>query len=260
MQNELDTSPIKIYTFETEKLSEITNNEDASALPLGINKAANDLDSVTISEEALLLASQIVPSLQEQQDDERFNLLIALQGGLVGPGGAMINIASYDEPVYAVVKKESISISRTDTSSSQNAQNAQDAQSTQNSQNTYGATQSTTRMLEYAQKLIQNVKIEEEHLLQESLMNMVNSLANVMEELVGDPNYNQEFEALKEAFKNISTIMIADYARVEYSYMPDNEQMIFEARDMADMFNNLLFESLTKYNLKESFDKAWSVL
>ena len=256
MQNELDSNPIELNTFEIEKLSEISNTEMTTAPPLAISTSSNARDSVSISEEALLLASTIVPSLQEQKDHDRFNMLIALQGGLVGPGGAMINIASTLDPVYAVVKKESISISRASTSSSQNTE------STQSAQNTYNTTQSTTRMLEYVQNLIQNVRIEEEHSLQESLMNMVNSLANVMEELVGDPNYNQEFEALKEAFRTISSIMIADYTRVEYSYMPDNEQMIFEARDMADMFNNLLFESLIKYNMnvKESFDKAWSAL
>jgi len=42
--------------------------------------------------------------------------------------------------------------------------------------------------------------------------------------------------------------------------MPDNDRMIFEARDMAEMFNNLLFESLKKHGAKKSFDTAWSVL
>jgi len=36
--------------------------------------------------------------------------------------------------------------------------------------------------------------------------------------------------------------------------------MILEARDMAEMFNNLLFESLTKHDIKEAFEEAWSVL
>jgi len=157
----------------------------------------------------------------------------------------MINIAIDEKPVYAIIRDGIISIS------------GMDIYSTQNS---YDLKQSTIRMLEYVQLLTQNVKIEESHSLQEKLMNITNSLANVQAEMVGDPNYDQKTESLEEAFRNITSILIGDAARVEYSELPDNDQMILEARSMADMFNNLLFESLTKYDTKKSFDKAWSVL
>jgi hypothetical protein len=115
-------------------------------------------------------------------------------------------------------------------------------------------------MLEYIRLLMQGIKIEEGQILQAKLMNMVNNLATVQGELVGDPNYNQDDKSLEEAFRNITTILITDAARLEYSEMPDNDRMIFEARDMADMFNNLLFENLTKHDAKEAFEKAWSAL
>jgi flagellar biosynthesis component FlhA len=115
-------------------------------------------------------------------------------------------------------------------------------------------------MLEYIRLLIQGIKIEEGQILQAKLMNMVNNLATVQGELVGDPNYNKDDKSLEEAFRNITTILIADAARLEYSEMPDNDRMIFEARDMAEMFNNLLFENLTKHDVKEAFEKAWAAL
>jgi len=245
MQYDLGSDSIEIHTLETEMVSGISSIEKGfAALPVD-GTSSNDLDTVTISDEALSLASTIVPSIEEQEDDDNFNMLIAIQGGLVGPGGAMIDIASTDEPVYAVVKNDSISIPGTDIYSSRNA---------------YAIRQATIRMLEYVQLLIQNVKIEEAHSLQEKLMNMVNSLAIVQGELAGDPNYRKDAESLEEAFRNITSILIADSARVEYSELPDNDQMILEARSMADMFNNLLFENLTKYDAKQSFDKAWSKL
>jgi len=245
MQYELGPDSVELFISETEMVSGISNSVVSPAVSPVDSTSSNDMDSVTISDEALLLAASIVPSIEEQEDVDNFNMLIAIQGGLVGPGGAMINIASTEEPVYAVVKNESIAISGTDIYSSQN---------------TYEIRQTTIRMLEYVQLLVQNVKIEEGQSLQEKLMNMVSSLATVQEELVGDPNYSQDSGSLEEAFRNITSILIADTARVEYSDMPDNDQMIFEARSMADMFNNLLFESLTKYDAKKSFDKAWSVL
>jgi len=157
----------------------------------------------------------------------------------------MINIAIDEKPVYAVIRDGIISVSGKDIYSAQN---------------TYDIKQSTIRMLEYVQVLTQNVKLEESHNLQEKLMNITNSLANVQAEMVGDPNYDQKTESLEEAFRNITSILIADAARVEYSDMPDNDRMIFEARDMADMFNNLFFENLKKHGAKKSFDTAWSIL
>jgi hypothetical protein len=108
--------------------------------------------------------------------------------------------------------------------------------------------------------LIQGIQIEESHILQEKLMIMVNSLANVMAELVGDPNYSPDDKSLEEAFRNITTILITDAARMEYSDMPDNDRMIFEARSMADLFNDLFYESLKNHDAKEAFEIAWSAL
>jgi len=245
MQFELGSDSVDIKTIETEEMKGISSTINRSKASLAIDSIGNGMDNVTISDEALLLAATIVPSLEEQENDARFNMLIATQGGLVGPGGAMINIASIESPVYAMVKNGSITISGMDFYSYQNA---------------FEIRHSTIKMLEYVQLLTQEVKIEEGHSLQEKLMIMVDSLANVQEELVGDPNYNQDSKSVEEAFRNITSILIADSARVEYSDMPDNDQMIFEARSMADMFNNLLFESLTKYDPKEAFEKAWSAI
>ena len=245
MQYDLNSDSVEIHAIETEMVQDVLSTAKTSAALPVTGTSSSDLDSVTISDEALSLASAIIPSIEEQEDNDSFNMLIAAQGGLVGPGGAMINIASTEEPVYAVVKNDSISISGTDIYSPQNA---------------YELRKSTLRMLEYMQLMIQNVKIEEGHILQEKLMLMVSSLAEVQQELVGDPNYRRDAESLEEAFRNITSIMIADSARVEFSYVPDEDQMILEARSMADMFNNLLFESFTKYDAKKSFDKAWSAL
>jgi len=243
MQNELDQILLEIQPPEmVSGISSTMNNSMTSSV---IDTSSNDMDSVTISDEAIVLAATIVPSLLEQESDDRFNMLVAIQGGLVGPGGAMINIAIDEKPVYAVIRDGKISISGMDIYSAQN---------------TYDIKQSTIRMLENVQLLTQNVKIEEGHILQEKLMNITNSLANVQAEMVGDPNYNEKTESLEEAFRNITSILIADATRVEYSDMPDNDRMIFEARDMADMFNNLFLENLKKHGAKKSFDTAWSVL
>jgi len=245
MQSDLGSDSVEFRALEAEMVQGVSGTvKGLAVLPVdGVDGV--DRDSVTISAEALLLASAIVPSIKEQEDDDSFNMLIAAQGGLVGPGGAMINLASIDEPVYAIVKNDSISISGTDIYSSQTANEFR---------------KSTIRMLEYVQLLIQNVKIEEAHSLQEKLMNMVNSLATVQGELAGDPNYKQDAESLEEAFRRVASILIADSTRVEYSELPDNDKMILEARSMADMFNNLLFERLLKHDAKKSFDEAWSVL
>ena len=245
MQNDLSADSIEIRAYKAEMIADISSIDEISATLSNNSSSSSGMDSVTISDEALLLASSIVPSIQEQADNDRFNMLIATQGGLVGPGGAMINIASVEEPLYAIVKNGSISISGMDIYSSLDA---------------YEVRQSTLKMLEYVQLLIQNVKIEEGNSLQENLTNMVNSLANVQGEMVGDPNYSKDAESLEEAFRNITSIMIADSARVEYSELPEDDQMILEARSMADMFNNLLFENLTKNGAKKAFEKAWSAL
>ena len=245
MLYEIDPISADRSLIETEMVSGITNTVNSSAASLITDINRNDVDTVTISDEAIVLAATIVPSLEEQESDDRFNMLIAIQGGLVGPGGAMINLAIDEKPVYAVIRDGIITISGMDIYSAQNI---------------YDIKQSTIRMLEYVQLLTQNVKIEESHSLQEKLMNITNSLANVQAELVGDPNYIQKADSLEEAFRNITSIIIADTARVEYSDMPDNDRMIFEARDMADMFNNLLFKNLSKHEAKKSFDKAWSIL
>ena len=245
MLDETGLDSVEFYPIETELVQDISSTVNIPAYSPVDN--TNNSDSVTISDEAMLLALTIVPSIsiEEQVDDARFNMLIATQGGLVGPGGAMINIASTNEPVYAVLRNGTISIYGTDIYSAQNA---------------YDVRESTLRMLEYVQLLIQDINIEETHSLEEKLMNTVNSLANVQGEMVGDPNYSLNAESLEEAFRNITTILIADAARVEYSELPDNNRMIMEARSMAEMFNNLLFDSLTKYDAKKAFEKAWSVL
>jgi len=245
MQSDLSVDSVEIRALETEMVSDVSNAPDISAFAPTVGTNSNDMDSATISDEALLLAGTIMPSIDEQVGNDTFNMLIATQGGLVGPGGAMINIASVDEPLYAIIKNDSITISGMDVYSYQNA---------------YETRLSTIRMLEYVQMLIQNVKIEEGDSLQEKLMNMTNSLATVQSEMVGDPNYKHDFESLEEAFRNVSSILIADAARVEYSELPDDDQMILEARSMAEMFNNLLFDSLTKNDIKKAFDEAWSVL
>jgi len=243
VQYDLGKDSVEIRALEAEMVSAVSSTDNISAL-IPVNSATSiGMDSATISDEALLLASEIVPSIEEQEDDDLFNMLIATQGGLVGPGGAMINISSVDDPLYAIVKSDSITVAGTDIYSSQSA---------------YELRLETTRMLEYVQLFIQEVKIEEGNSLQENLMNFVNSLATLQEEMVGDPNYTQDAEALEEAFRNITSIMIADFARIEYSELPENDQMIMEARSMADMFNNLLFENLTKYDAKKAFEKAWS--
>jgi len=46
----------------------------------------------------------------------------------------------------------------------------------------------------------------------------VNNLANVQGELVGDPNYNQDDKSLEDAFRNITSILIADAARGVFRY------------------------------------------
>jgi len=246
MQYESGLDPIEINAIETEMVSSISSNVHNSAMSPVVSTSSNAMDSVTISDEALSLAANIVPSVEGQEYDDIFNRLIADQGGLVGPGGAMINIASPEKPLYAIVKNNSITIEGTDIYSYQKG---------------YKIRQETIRMLEYVRLLTQDIKIEEAHSLQEKLMTMVNSLATVQGELVGDPNYNQQDDkSLEEAFRNITSILIADAARVEYSDMPDNDQMIFEARSMADLFNNLFYESLKKNDIKESFENAWSVL
>ena len=245
MQYDLSVDPVEISAIETEMVSGISSNVYNPVISPVVSAVNNGTDSLTISDEALSLAATIVPSLEGQEYDDIFNRLISNQGGLVGPGGAMINIASPEGPVYAIVKNESITINGTDIYSSENAHQVR---------------QATLRMLEYVRLLIQGIKIEESHILQEKLMNMVNSLANVMGELVGDPNYSPDDKSLEEAFRNITTILIADAARLEYSDMPDNDRMIFEARDMADVFNNLFYESLKKHDAKESFEIAWSAM
>jgi len=242
MQYDLNTDSVNINVIQAEVIADALSIERASAV-MPVAGVGNDHDSVLISDEALYLASLIVPSIQEQDEDGRFNMLVAIQGGFVGPGGAMINIASSEDPVYAVVKNDSITIYNEDIYSPQSA---------------YEIRLSTARMLEYVQLLMRDVKIEDGNSLEEKLMNMTNSLANIQGELVGDPNYSQKNDSLEEAFRNITSIMIADFARVEYSELPDNDQMILEAREMADMFNNLLFENLIKYDVKKSFDNAWS--
>ena len=245
MQNGLGTDSIELSIYEAEMISDITGvNSMSTAIPVS-GTSSNEMDSATISDEAILLASTIVPSIEEQEDYDKFNRLIAVQGGLVGPGGAMINISSIEEPIYAIVKNDLISISGMDAYSYQNA---------------YDIRQTTIRMLEYTQQLIQNVKIEDGSSLQEKLMNMVDSLATLQGEQVGDPNYIQKGESLEDAFRNLTTILIADAARIEYSELPEDDQMILEARSMAEMFNNLLFENLTKSDAKTAFKKAWSAL
>jgi len=245
MPYEIDPVSAEINIIETEMVSGISSFMNNSAFSPVTNTSGNDMDSVTISDEAVVLAAAIVPSLLEKESDDRFNMLIAIQGGLVGPGGAMINIAIDEKPVYAVIRDGTISVS---------------GMNIYSAQNTYDIKQSTIRMLEYVQLLTQNVKLEESHSLQEKLMNITNSLANVQAEMVGDPNYNKKTESLEEAFRKVTTILIADATRVEYSDMPDNDRMIFEARDMAEMFNNILFENLTKHDIKKSFDTAWSAI
>jgi len=245
MQYDVEPVSTELSIIEAEMVSGVSSTADISAASPVAGVSGNETDSVTISDEAILLAEAIVPSIEEQENDNNYNRMIALQGGLVGPGGAMINIASTNEPVYAVLKNGTISVSGMDIDSAQSA---------------YDIKQSTIRMLEYVQLLIQDVKIENSHSLQDKLMNMVNSLANILGEMVGDPGYTQKSESLEEAFKNVTSILIADATRVEYSDLPDNDRMIFEARDMAEMFNNLLFENLTKHGVKKSFDTAWSVL
>ena len=245
MSYDFGVDPIEIYAAETEPVSGISGNAYSPVMPPVGSTGNSALDSVIISDEALSLAATIVPSLEGQEYDDIFNKLIANQGGLVGPGGAMINIASPEMPVYAIVKNESITIDETDIYSSQNAHQVRKA---------------TLRMLEYVRLLIQGIQIEESHILQEKLISTVNSLANVMGELVGDPNYSPDDKSLEEAFRNITTILITDAARLEYSDMPDNDRMIFEARDMADMFNDIFYESLKKHDAEEAFEKAWSAL
>ena len=246
MQYGSGLDPVEISAIETEMVSKISGNVYGSAASPVIGAGSSALDSVTISDEALSLAATITPSVEGQEYDDIFNRLIANQGGLVGPGGAMINIASTEQPVYAIVKNKTITIDGTDIYSYQKG---------------YKIRQETIRMLEYVRLLTQDIKIEEAHSLQEKLMIMVNSLATVQGELVGDPNYNsQDDNSLENAFRNITSILIADAARVEYSDIPDTDQMILEARSMAEMFNNLLFESLTKHKVKEAFEEAWSVL
>jgi len=245
MQYEIDPVLAEQSIIATEMVSGIVSTINDPTTSLLTDTNGSDMDSVTISDESVVLAATIVPSLLEQESDDRFNMLIAIQGGLVGPGGAMINIAIDEKPVYAVIRDGKISVSGMDIYSAQN---------------TYEIKQSTIRMLEYVQLLTQNVKIEEGLILQEKLMNMVNSLANIFGELVGDPSYDEKTESLEEAFRKITSILITDATRVEYSDMPDNDRMIFEARDMADMFNNLFFENLKKHGAKKSFDTAWEVL
>ncbi|MCL2662868.1 MAG: hypothetical protein FWE83_05990 [Oscillospiraceae bacterium] len=245
MSYDLGVDPVELYTPEAEIVPGVSGNAYSPVMPPVMSTGNSALDSAIISDEALILASTITPSLEGQEYDDIFNRLISNQGGLVGPGGAMINIASPENPVYAIVKNESITITGTDINVYQNAHKIR---------------QETLRMLEYIRLLMQGIKIEEGQILQVKLMNMVNSLATVQGEMVGDPNYNQDDKSLEEAFRNITTILIADATRLEYADMPDNDRMIFEARDMAEMFNNLLFENLTKHNAKESFEKAWSAL
>jgi len=236
---------VEINAVEAEMISGFSSNVHSSAVSPIISTGSSDRDSVTISDEALSLAAAIVPSVEGQEYDDIFNRLIANQGGLVGPGGAMINIASPEKPVYAIVKNNSITIDGTDIYSNQSAHKIR---------------QETLRMLEYIRLLTQDIKLEEAHILQEKLMIMVNSLATVQGEMAGDPNYSKDDKSLEEAFRNITTILIADATRVEYSDMPDNDRMIFEARSMADLFNDLFFESLKKYDAKEAFEKAMSAL
>ena len=245
MQYDSGLDSIEIHAIENEIISGISSAQKASAASTVSSTAINARDSATISAEALQLAASITPSIEDQEYDDMFHESIALQGGLIGPGGAMINIGPIDDPTYAVIKNETITISGMDLYSYQAA---------------YQLRQETARMLEYVMMLTQNVKIEEGQSLQEKLMNMVNSLANVMAEQVGDPNYTQDAESLEEAFRNITTVLITDVARVEQSQLPDNDNMIMEARSMADMFNNLFFESLKNNDAKKSFDTAWSVL
>jgi len=245
MQYEIDPISAEHSIIATEMVPGIASTMNNIAASPVTDTSSDDMDSVTISEETVVMAAMIVPSLSDQESDDRFNMLISIQGGLVGPGGAMINIAIDEKPIYAIIRDGKISISGMDIYSAQNA---------------YDIKQSTIRMLEYVQLLTQNVKIEEGQILQEKLMNITNSLANVQAEMVGDPNYDQKTGSLEEAYRNITSILIADAARVEYSDMPDNDRMIFEAREMAEMFNNLLFENLTKHGVKKSFDTAWEVL
>jgi len=246
MQYDSGIDPVEINAIETELVSGISSNVNTPAVSPVAGTSSNSMDSVTISDEALSLAETIVPPIEGQEYDDIFNKLIANQGGLVGPGGAMINIGLPEEPVYAIVKNESITIDGTDAYSSQNAHKVR---------------QATLRMLEYVRMIIQGIQIEEAHILQEKLMSIAGSLANVMGELVGDPNYSPDDKSLEEAFRNITTILITDAARLEYSDMPDNDRMIFEARDMADLFNDLFYENLNKHdNAEEAFEKAWSAL
>jgi len=245
MQYEIDPISAEHSIIATEMVAGISSAMNNSTTSSVVDISDNDMDSVTISDESVVLAATVVPSLLEQESDDRFNMLISIQGGLVGPGGAMINIAIDEKPVYAVIRDGKISVSGMDIYSAQNI---------------YDIKQSTIRMLEYIQMLTQNVKLEESHSLQEKLMSITNSLATVQAEMVGDPNYDKKTESLEEAYRSITSILIADAARVEYSDMPDNDRMIFEARDMADMYNNLFFESLKKHGAKKSFDTAWAVL
>ena len=236
---------VEINAVESEIVSGISSYVNRTAASPVVSTVSSSRDSATISNEALLMAAAIVPSIEEQEYDDRFHRLIAIQGGLVGPGGVMINITTIEDPVYVIIKDESITVSGTDISSYQNAHKIR---------------QETLRMLEYIRLLTQGIKIEEGQILQEKLRIMVDNLATVQGEMAGDPNYSKDDKPLEEAFRSITTILIADATRVEYSDMPDNDRMIFEARSMADLFNDLFFESLTNHGVKESFERAMSAL
>jgi len=246
MQNDPSSDSAVFQVYETEKLAGISGSDKMPAVVSAVSTGENDRDTVTISDEAMMLAEMIIPYSEDNPEYyDSFNMAIATQGGLVGPGGAMVNIASSEEPVYAVVLNGIMSISGTEITPPQGMS---------------GVRQSTIKMLEYVQMLMQNVRFEESHDLQNQLLNMVASLANVQEELSGDPNFKQDTDSLQEAFRTITSILIADSARVKHQYMPDSEQIILDARDMADMFNNLFFENFIELGAREAFSNAWSVL
>ena len=82
MQYEIDPISAEFSPIATEMVSGISSTTNDPTTSPVTDISSNDMDSVTISNEAVVLAATIVPSLLEQESDDRFNMLIQFKGGL----------------------------------------------------------------------------------------------------------------------------------------------------------------------------------
>ena len=231
-------------------------NKHATGTPQSIHTCVNTnqikggYDSVNISDEAKKLARGAVPSGEEMSTTlERFFDTIIAQGGVIGSGGAIINIGTEDDPIIAVVRRTAIIIND---------------EIIDPSTGTPGIPQSTVKMLEYIQQFIlsswqSSQEANGEHNLSlnsESLKDQIQQLVSSFSAVQEEGNSNQHLIFMEDAFRTMSQIMFVNSARVQYARTPNMEFMMMEARKQSNIFVDAFFNSFREHGVNEAFNMA----